>query len=230
MTAVLGYIQLLAEEVSGPVTQVQKDHLRRVRRSSEHLLSLIEQLLQFARLDAGEETINVERVRAVDILEETIDIVSPIAELKGVRIRFERPTQPIELETDPLKLRQILVNLVANAVKYTDHGDVVLILRIEGLGVEMKIFFEVSDSGRGIAAADQQHVFEAFWRADKHQTQPSDGTGLGLSVARRLAHLLGGDVIIANSEVGVGSTFIASIPARYRPNAVEASGFGVGAG
>lgn len=140
MTAVLGYIQLLAEEVSGPVTQVQKDYLRRVRRSSEHLLSLIEQLLQFARLDAGEETVNVERVRAVDIAEETIDIVSSIAELKGVRIRFERPTQRIELETDPLKLRQILVNLVANVVKYTDHGDVVLILRIEGLGVEMKIF------------------------------------------------------------------------------------------
>lgn len=88
----------------------------------------------------------------------------------------------------------------------------------------------MSDSGRGIAAADQRHVFEAFWRADKHVTQPSDGTGLGLSVARQLAHLLGGDVIIANSEVGVGSTFIASIPARYRPNAFETSGFAVGAG
>ncbi|HEY2379181.1 MAG TPA: GAF domain-containing sensor histidine kinase [Gemmatimonadaceae bacterium] len=224
MTAVLGYIELLAGEVSGPVTLVQKDHLRRIHRSSEHLLSLIEELLHFARLDAGEEMVNVERVRAVEVVEQTIDIVSPIAELKGVRIRFDRPAQPIELETDPLKLRQILINLVSNAVKYTEHGDVVLILRIEGLGVEMKIFFEVADSGCGIAAADQQHVFEAFWRADKDPTGPSKGTGLGLSVARQLAQLLGGDVVMAKSELGVGSTFIASIPARYPGNALERAG------
>jgi signal transduction histidine kinase len=76
-------------------------------------------------------------------------------------------------------------------VKYTEHGDVTLILRIEGLGVEMKIFFEVVDSGRGISATDQKHVFETFWRADKHLTRPSEGTGLGLSVARQLASLLG---------------------------------------
>jgi signal transduction histidine kinase len=179
------------------------------------LLSLIEQLLHVARLDAGEETVSVGRVRAADIVQETIDIVSPIAELKGVRIRFDRPAQPIELDTDPLKLRQILVNLVTNAVKYTDHGDVALILRIEGLGIEMKIFVEVTDSGRGIAAADHEHVFEAFWRADKKLTPPSDGTGLGLSVARQLARLLGGDVDMTKSELGVGSTFIARLPARY---------------
>jgi signal transduction histidine kinase len=221
MSAVIGYTQLLAEEISGPVTQVQRDHLRRVRLSSEHLLALIEQLLHVARLDAGEEMVNVERIRAADIVQETIDIVSPIAELKGVRIHFERPAQPIELNTDPLKLRQILVNLVTNAVKYTDHGDVLLILRIEGLGVEMKIFFEVSDSGRGIAAADHEHVFEAFWRADKHVAQPSEGTGLGLSVARQLARLLGGDVHITKSELGVGSTFIAHLPARYPGHMAE---------
>ncbi|HEY2851865.1 MAG TPA: HAMP domain-containing sensor histidine kinase [Gemmatimonadaceae bacterium] len=226
MTAVLGYIELLAAEVSGPVTQAQKEHLRRVHRSSEHLLSLIEELLHFARLEAGEEMVNLERVRAIDVVEQTIDIVSPIAELKGVRIRFDRPDEPIELETDPLKLRQILVNLVSNAVKYTDFGDVVLILRIEGLGVEMKIFFEVSDSGCGIAAADHEHVFEAFWRADKDMSRPSKGTGLGLSVGRQLAQLLGGDVIIAKSELGVGSTFIALIPARYQGKALECAASG----
>jgi signal transduction histidine kinase len=92
----------------------------------------------------------------------------------------------------------------------------------------MKIFFEVADGGCGITAADQQHVFEAFWRVDKDQTGPSKGTGLGLSVARQLAQLLGGDVVIAKSELGLGSTFIASIPARYPGNALERAGSGVG--
>jgi signal transduction histidine kinase len=214
MTAVVGYTQLLADEDSGPMSQLQRDHLRRVRRSSEHLLSLIEELLRFARLDAGEEKVQVERVLAAEVMEEALDIVRPIAEEKGVRIRADVPDEPIELYTDRLKLRQILLNLVANAVKYTDAGEVLLIVRIAGLGAELRIFFEVTDSGRGIAAADQRRVFEAFWRADQTLTS-NQGTGLGLSVARQFARLLGGDVVIARSELGHGSTFIASLPARY---------------
>jgi signal transduction histidine kinase len=215
MTAVVGYTQLLAEEVSGPTSQLQRDHLRRVRRSSEHLLALIQELLRFARLDAGEETVHVERVLAAEVMEETLDIVRPIAAEKGVRIRADMPDEPIELFTDRLKLRQVLLNLVANAVKYTDVGEVLLIVRIAGVGAELKIFFEVTDSGRGITAADQSHVFEAFWQVDQPLTGRSKGTGLGLSVARQLARLLGGDVVIARSELGRGSTFIASLPARY---------------
>lgn len=216
LNAVVGYTDLLAEEIVGQVTPLQKDHLRRARRASEHVLSLIEDLLGFARLEAGEEHIRVERVIAADIVEEALDIVRPIAELKGVNIRVEVPDEAIALETDRLKLRQILVNLVTNAVKYTDVGNVVLIVRLEGIGMTLKIYFEVTDTGRGIAAGDQGHVFEAFWRASHPLRRESDGTGLGLPVARQLARLLGGDVFIAHSEVGQGSTFIASLPARYR--------------
>jgi signal transduction histidine kinase len=215
MTAVVGYTQLLAEDISGPVSLLQQDHLRRVRRSSEHLLGLIEEVLRFARLDAGEERVHIERVLAGEVMEETLDIVRPIAEEKGVRIRAEVPDEPIELYTDRLKLRQILLNLVANAVKFTDAGEVLLIVRIAGLGAELRMLFEVSDSGRGISDVDQPHVFEAFWRVDQPLTARSKGTGLGLSVARQLARLLGGNVAIARSELGHGSTFIASLPARY---------------
>ncbi|GAC1647336.1 MAG: hypothetical protein NVS4B3_01230 [Gemmatimonadaceae bacterium] len=215
MTAVLGYTELLAEEIVGPVTPVQKDHLHRVRGAGEHLLSLIEELLHFAQLDAGEEIIRVERVKAAEVVLETLDIVRPIAERKGVRIRLDVPDQPIELETDRVKLRQILVNLVTNAVKFTDAGEVLLVVRFAGIDAELKIFFEVTDSGRGIAQGDHHHIFEAFWQAREPLTRPSGGTGLGLSVARRLARLLGGDVILERSELGRGSTFVVSLPVRY---------------
>ena len=217
MTAVVGYTGLLADEISGPVTPLQRDHLRRMRDSSEHMLGLIEELLGFAKLDAGEEEINVERVVAADVVEQALGLVMPLAQKKGLRVRMEMPDTPIELHTDPLKLRQILVNLLANAVKYTDEGDVVLILRIEGVGAELRIYFEVADSGRGISAEDQKHIFESFWQADQTLTRSAGGTGLGLAVARQLARLLGGDVIIAKSEVGRGSTFIASLPPRFVP-------------
>ena len=219
MTAVIGYTGLLADEVSGPINPVQKNHLCRMRDSSEHMLALIEELLGFAKLDAGEEQVRVERVVASEVVEEALGVILPLAQKKGLRVRVEMPDTRIELHTDPLKLRQILVNLLANAVKYTDQGDVAIILRIDGVGAELRVYFEVTDSGRGISAEDQQHIFESFWQADQTLTRKAAGTGLGLAVARQLARLLGGDVVIAKSELGRGSTFIASLPPHYIPAA-----------
>jgi signal transduction histidine kinase len=215
MSAVLGYNGLLADEVSGPINAVQKDHLRRMRASGTHMLELVEELLGFAKLDAGEDEVRVERVIADDIVDQALALVLPLVRDRGLRVRVEKADAPIELRTDPLKLRQILVNLLANAVKYTDEGSVELILRIEGTGAELKVRFEVVDSGRGIALGDQERVFEPFWQVDRGLGRRSTGTGLGLAVARQLARLLGGDVIIAKSELGRGSTFVALIPPYY---------------
>ena len=221
LNAILGYTEILSEEIVGPVTPVQQDHLRRIRRSSDHLLSLIEELLRFARLDAGEEVVHIERVVAANVVEETFDIVRAIADQKGLRLRSEIPDYPIVLDTDRLKLRQVLVNVVTNAVKYSDTGEVLLVVRITGSGA-MRIAFEVTDSGRGIAVDDQQRVFEAFWQVHQSLARPSDGTGLGLSVARRLARLLGGDVIIGQSQLGRGTTFVAWVPVRVPGEPVAA--------
>src|SRR5688572_14599909 len=122
LNAILGYTEILSDEIVGPVTTLQKDHLRRLRRSSDHLLSLIEELLRFARLDAGEELIYSERVIAADVVEETFDIVRALAERKGLKLRSELPDYAIALDTDRVKLRQVLVNIVTNAVKYSDSG------------------------------------------------------------------------------------------------------------
>jgi signal transduction histidine kinase len=215
MNAVLGYTAILADEMAGPVSALQREHLERVRQSGKHLLGLIEDLLGFARIEAGEETVRPEPVRLVDVVKQSLDLVRPLAEQKGLRIRLEGPADPIEVYTDPRKLRQILVNLLANAVKFTDVGEVSLLLRVEGKDTGVRVFIEVSDSGRGIGGEDRERVFEPFWRADPTSTDSSGSTGLGLSVARQLARLLGGDVNVARSGVGDGSTFVVWLPAQY---------------
>ena len=212
LTAVVGYTELLEEELVGPVTVAQKDHLRSIRRSSDHLLALIAELMHYAQLEAGADTVQPTRVVAADVVIEAMDIVRPIAERKDIGLRFDRSLRAHVLYTDRLKLRQILVNLITNAVKYTDRGEVTISLYFSGEGTSRMTNFEVTDTGCGIAAMNRDHVFEIFWQVDQSLTRTTGGTGLGLSVARGLARRLGGDVTLRWSELGRGSTFVASLP------------------
>jgi signal transduction histidine kinase len=215
MNAVLGYTALMADEIYGPVSALQKDHIARVRSSGYHLLGLIEDLLDYARIEAGHAVVNLERVKLSDVVESSLALVRPLAEKKGLRVRVEGPEEPIELETDPRKLRQVLINLLANAVKFTSAGDIILVLRVEGRDTEVRIVFEVTDPGHGMSPKEQAHVFDPFWQADANSAKSSGSGGLGLSVARQLARLLGGDVTIGRSAPGQGSTFVVSLPAIY---------------
>ena len=213
MNAVLGYTDLLADEVYGPVTALQKDHLGRVRASGTHLMSLIEDLLGYARIEAGEETVRAERVLLADVVEQSLMLVRPIAEKKGLHISLEAPDEPVTLNTDARKVCQILVNLLANAVKFTEAGPIVLRVGVARADGDVTVHFEVSDTGRGIPLEDQEHIFEPFWQSGSLKRRDTGGSGLGLSVARQLARLLGGDVTVAKSTPDGGSTFVASVPA-----------------
>jgi signal transduction histidine kinase len=215
MNAILGYTTLMGEGVYGPVNAEQRDHLGRVRSSGQQLLGLIEELLGYARIEAGEAVVRPEPVGLVDVLEQSLVLVRPLAALKGLHVRVDGPAEPVELHTDPRKLRQVLVNLLANAVKFTDEGEVVVLLRVEGREPAVRVVIEVTDTGRGITPEAQAHVFDPFWQADPASTESGGSSGLGLSVARQLARLLGGDVIVARSAPGDGSTFVVSLPARY---------------
>jgi signal transduction histidine kinase len=216
LNAVLGYTQLLADEVDGPVSQRQQEHLGRVRASGSHLLGLIEDLLGYARVEAGEEVVHAEPVVLLEVVLESLALVRPLAEAKGLRLRVEGPEHRIEFRTDRRKLRQILINLLANAVKFTSAGEVHVQLRIDGIEARATIHVEVTDTGRGIALADQGFMFEPFWQKEHAGSHAQGGTGLGLSVARQLARLLGGDVTVTRSAVGQGSTFVLSLPADSR--------------
>ena len=214
MNAILGYTALIDEEVYGPVTAAQRDGLGRVRTSGQHLLGLVEELLGYARLEAGEAVVRAEPVALLDVVEASLGLVRPIAEQKGLRIRVKGPTTPIVVHTDARKLRQILVNLLANAVKFTDLGDVTVQLRLVGApdDADGEVTITISDTGRGIASAAQAHVFDPFWQADPDATPSGGSSGLGLSVARQLARLLGGDVQLVRSGPGRGSTFVVTLP------------------
>jgi signal transduction histidine kinase len=214
MNAVLGYTQLVAEGVDGPISAIQKAHLGRVHASGQHLLGLVEDLLGFARVEAGEEVVQAEPVLLDDIVDQSLELVVPLAELKGLHLRVERTERPVELHIDLRKVRQILVNVLANAVKFSDEGEIVLRLRIAGSGATARVGFEVTDSGRGIAPEEHERIFEPFWRSDP-STRYGASSGLGLSVARQLARLLRGDLMLAGSELGEGSTFIVDLPAHY---------------
>jgi signal transduction histidine kinase len=216
MNAVIGYTELLAEEMYGPVSPVQKVQLGRMRASGTHLLGLIEELLGYARVEAGGDVVRAEPVRIAELIEQSLVLVRPIADRKGLRIRIEGLDEAIELHTDPRKLRQILINLLANAVKFTDTGDVALLSRVEGRDTDVRVHFEVTDSGRGVAVEDQAHIFDAYWQVDPTAVNSWGGTGLGLPVARQLARLLGGDVTLALSAPGRGSTFAVWLPAQYQ--------------
>jgi PAS domain S-box-containing protein len=215
LNAILGYTQLLADGITGPVSPEQQGQLLRIRASATHLLGLIDEVLSFSRLEAGREQLSMHDVDVATVLEEAASLVRPMAASKQLPLVVEPPPaseQPLHLQTDILKLRQILVNLLTNAVKFTDRGAVTLAACVEG----DDLVFSVRDTGIGIPAAHTERVFDAFWQVEQAASRRVGGTGLGLSVTRRLARLLGGDVTVESVQ-GEGSTFTVRLPRGSAP-------------
>jgi signal transduction histidine kinase len=215
MNAVIGYTQIISDELCGPITALQRDHLDRVSATGKHLLGLVEQLLSHARIESGEETLQMADVVLSELVEQSLVLVRPLADQKALRLRVVELPQLVHLHTDAGKVRQILVNLLANAVKFSERGDVSIAARIEGLDADPRVVFEVSDTGAGIAPEHHDRIFEPFWRVDPPSARDREGTGLGLSVARQLARFLGGDVVLLTSALGRGSTFVVALPTRF---------------
>jgi len=213
INAVIGYVDLLSDELDGPITAQQRKHLMRMRASGTHLVGLVEDLLGYARIEAGEETVRLDSFLLSDVVEQTLILIRPLAGSKGLSLRVSGVDAPVTLRTDRRKVCQILTNLLANAVKFTTEGHVGLRVSSEGTGPASRVVFEVEDSGGGIAVENREHVFDAFWRANLGESNPAGSSGLGLSVARQLARLLGGDVVVGSSNLGQGTTFVASLPA-----------------
>jgi signal transduction histidine kinase len=207
LAAVLGYTELVADGVLGSVSEMQHDHLRRAIASGEHLLMMIEDILSFARVDAGREEVHVTTCTLSQLVEDAISVVTPLATKKRLVLEAECDDGTMRFQTDPQKLRQIVVNLLANAIKFTEQGRVTLSARAESGMLQIV----VTDTGPGIAPEHLERIFEPFWQVDQGFTRTVNGTGLGLSVARHLARLLGGDVTAA-STLGAGSAFSVRLP------------------
>jgi signal transduction histidine kinase len=210
LTAIMGYEALLEEQISGPITDGQARQLERIRASAQHLLSVINDVLRTARMDAGRETPALSPVDAAELLEETAALVLPMARVRGLSLRLAPPVPTFTIETDRDKVRQILVNLTANAVKFTELGEVSLSACTDDAGFAE---FRVKDTGIGIEAEYLERIFDPFWRVEEMHGRIVGGTGLGLSVSQRLSQLLGGDLTV-RSRKGEGSEFTLRLPLR----------------
>ncbi|HEX6536850.1 MAG TPA: ATP-binding protein [Gemmatimonadaceae bacterium] len=207
LTAIMGYAELLADGVSGSINDVQHHQLERIDASAQHLLRIIEQILSFARVEAGRETVRVESIDARTDVRDVVMLIHPAATKKGLTIETRLPPAPALLHTDSGKFRQILINLLSNAVNFTEEGTVGIALTTEPGGVRVRVW----DTGIGIAPDHIERIFDPFWQVEQPRTRRTGGTGLGLSVTRHLAHLLGGDIEVA-SRLGEGSAFTVHIP------------------
>ncbi|HEX6964215.1 MAG TPA: ATP-binding protein [Gemmatimonadaceae bacterium] len=207
LTAVMGYSELLAEGITGPVNETQKQQLGRIDASARHLLHLIEEILSYARIEAGREAVYIEPVNVRGLVQEVATLVEPSATKKGLRLIVRPPAPDVVLQTDAGKAGQILLNLLSNAIKFTTHGEIGVSARVSG----DRIIFTVWDTGIGIAEYNLEHIFDPFWQVEQPSTRVAGGTGLGLSVTRHLARLLGGDVTV-DSRPGQGSTFTVWLP------------------
>lgn len=202
LTALAGYQELLADQVIGPLSESQIDVLERMRSVTQHLSSVIEEVLAFSSLDEGRETVRPTDFLAADLVRATGAIIETMARQKDLAFYLSVPDRPIRMTSDVEKIRQILVNLAGNAVKFTEHGEVRLELRQRG----GEVSFTVRDTGIGIAAADMDRLFKPFAQLDTSLTRRHGGTGLGLYISRGLATLLGGRIEV-ESEPGMGSAF-----------------------
>ena len=207
LAAIIGYGELLADGITGPVNEEQTRQLTRIRWSANHLLSIIDEILTLARMEAGKEKVDIHEVEVPQLMESVASMAEPLAAGKGLAFALEPPPDDLVLRTDPMKLRQVLLNLISNAVKYTERGTVTLSsARVDGL-----VHFYVRDTGVGVASEHLEKIFEPFWQVEQTTTRRSGGTGLGLAVTRQFVDLLGGSIDV-ESVPGDGSTFRVSIP------------------
>jgi len=209
LNAVSGYVDLLEMGVRGPVTDLQREDLRRIRRASQHLLALINDILNYARLEAGKIEINLSTITLGDALAGMEALIAPQLEMKGVAYEYRACDGDVRVRADGEKLDQILLNLVGNAVKFTDAGGTITLRCEQSDGCAQVV---VTDTGRGIPRGKLASIFDPFVQVDRHLTpERQQGVGLGLAISRDLARAMNGD-ITAESDVGRGATFVLTLP------------------
>jgi two-component system, chemotaxis family, CheB/CheR fusion protein len=207
---IMGYADVLT--LGDGLTSEKMLSVERIRGSVAHLSTMLEEILAFAKLESGQVTVKLESFDARDVAREAVAVLGPAAAMKSLAFDLHLPEEAVGLVTDRGKARQILLNLLGNAVKYTRRGSIVLTVREQG----DSIAFEIRDTGIGIAPEHMERIFELFHQVEDGTARPGGGTGIGLTAARNFSHLLGGD-IEAESELDRGSTFTLSLPRSGPP-------------
>ena len=222
LQAILGYSELLAEGVAGELNPTQEEFARRIALGGRALLQVVENLLGFSAAQLGRQRPDVVSFDLGRVVDEVVQLAEPLAREKRITVRAD--VASLRMTSDPQRVRQIVTNLVGNAIKFTERGEVAISIAASApitpggaAPAEPRVRIAVRDTGPGIDATDLPRLFEPFWRGSPSLPAQPQGTGLGLSIVRQLARLLGGDVQV-ESEPGVGSTFSVVLPLQLAVN------------
>jgi PAS domain S-box-containing protein len=207
LNAIIGYTDLLDAGVAGRLTETQTDFIRRIRTSAGHQAALVEDILDFSRLEAGQQVVDMAPVHLGKLLADVRDVMLPVATAKMLELTVDSSAADLVVNSDAARLRQIVINLVGNAVKFTDAGRISVQTAVRN----GRLNIAVSDTGPGIPAAQHAAIFQPFYQVDQSRTRKNGGAGLGLSIAMRLVRSLRGDITVT-SEPGNGSTFTVTLP------------------
>jgi signal transduction histidine kinase len=212
LNAIAGHVQLIQLGIYGPVTDEQRAALDRIGRSQRHLLGLINDILNLARIEAGRVEYRITTVRVADVLTEIAPMIEPQIRTRSLQYRVALPTPEVTVRADREKLEQILLNLLSNAAKFTPAGGSIEVSCVTHQDRSDLVFIRVTDTGIGIAEDKLASIFEPFVQVNAGHTRAAEGTGLGLAISRDLAVGMGGD-LRARSVVGKGSSFTLTLPA-----------------
>ncbi len=210
LNSIIGFTGIMLQGMAGEVNEEQRKQLTMVENSASHLLSLINDVLDISKVEAGKVELSLEEFRLDGIAGEVVETLSPAANEKGLELVTEVP-DGVMLFSDRRRMKQVLMNLAVNAVKFTDQGNVTIAARVPG---DENLEIRVTDTGMGIKKEHMDKLFQPFPQIDVSLNKRHEGTGLGLHLSKKLVNLLGGD-ISAKSEYGRGSEFTFTIPLRY---------------
>ena len=213
LNSIIGFSGILLQKLVGPLSPEQEKQLRMVQGSAQHLLELINDVLDISKIEADQLVIGSEIFDMGTAVQRSIEKIIPLVEKKGLKLTSTVIPDVIEITGDRRRVEQILLNLLNNAVKFTDQGEVQLECRIE----KEFLVIKVKDTGIGIRPEDMQTLFKPFKQIDTGISRQYEGTGLGLSICKRLVELMGGE-IWAESNPGKGSTFTFTLPYQKGPS------------
>ena len=212
LNAIIGYSEILAEDLQSSAQEEVIQDLNRIRSAGRHLLSLINDILDLSKIEAGKMVLSPQDFDVTDLVDEVASTVRPLAQKNANHLQVNCSPEAGSLYADHTRVKQILLNLLSNAVKFTENGNVFLRVSREYGNDCDQLHFEVSDTGIGMTPEQVEKLFQDFTQADSSSTRKYGGTGLGLSISRRYCRMMGGDIAVT-SEPGQGSTFIVTLPA-----------------
>ncbi|MGA9532303.1 MAG: ATP-binding protein [Anaerolineales bacterium] len=211
LNSIIGFSKVILKGIDGPVTDTQREDLNAIYNAGQHLLGLISDMLDISRIEAGKLDLTFDEVDLIEVIDGVLSTAVGLVKDKPIELVTDIPEDLPTIQADRIRIRQVLLNLISNAAKFTEEGQIAVSARFLQTGTEPELLVAVADTGIGIARDDVDKLFEPFSQVDPSPTRKSGGSGLGLSIARHLVELHGGRIWV-ESTVGEGSTFVFTLP------------------